>query len=713
MPLLVADSMFFPYITGKNFAFRILVEIGLLSWLLLALYDKTYRPRFSWIVITATGLLVVMFFANFFGEYAPKSIWSNFERMDGYITLLHFVGYFLLVAHALRTRLLWQYFLHTSLAVAAFVALRGLGQALGFIEGQSRVDSTLGNAAYMAVYMLFHIFILLFVSLNSRTWWLRILYALLGLLFVYVLLETGTRGTFIGLVVGLGVSVSYLSLFGRSYPEIRKVAIGGLLALVTLSALFFVFRDHALIQQNNSLSRIANISLTEDLSVRTTIWGMAWSGFKERPLLGWGQGGFNYVFNQEYEPSLYRQEPWFDRVHNIFFDWLIAGGILGFLAYFGILISTLYYLFWRPHFTKQGDESFTVLERAVLLGLLAGYFTHNLVVFDNIVSYLYYAVLLALIHYRVATPWSFFENFKVKTDTITTMVTPAALVTTVLTVYLVNVPGILAAGDIIDALRTRNVSERMTEFQSAINRNSFANQEIVEQMAAQGLGISLVEGLPANEKSDYLLQIEEEFQKFIKQKPNDARLHVVLAGFYRSTGAPLAALRELEVAAKLSPKKPQIKIDQGLAAIQSGDFTAALLYLRQAYELAPDFTEPTVFYAAGAAYAGDYELYESLVGQTALSERPELERALVENSLVIQALLANQQWPLLVDLAKRRINLNPVDPEARINLALIHAEMGNHSLAISTIEEAIVDIPELESQGKALIENLKSGGVDI
>ena len=37
IPLIVAPSMFFPFITGKNFAFRILVEIMFAFWLISSL----------------------------------------------------------------------------------------------------------------------------------------------------------------------------------------------------------------------------------------------------------------------------------------------------------------------------------------------------------------------------------------------------------------------------------------------------------------------------------------------------------------------------------------------------------------------------------------------------------------------------------------------------------------------------------------------------
>ena len=42
--LLITESLFFPYITGKNFTFRILVEVMTVAWILLAFLDaRTFR----------------------------------------------------------------------------------------------------------------------------------------------------------------------------------------------------------------------------------------------------------------------------------------------------------------------------------------------------------------------------------------------------------------------------------------------------------------------------------------------------------------------------------------------------------------------------------------------------------------------------------------------------------------------------------------------
>ena len=708
VPILISESMFFPYITGKNFTFRILIEIGLFAWILLAILDREYRPKFSWLAVFGLVTLVVMFFANLLGEYAPQSFWSNFERMEGYVTLVHFFIYFLLLGTLLRTPKLWNYFLHTSLAVATYVALFGLGQSTGFIEGATdRVDSTLGNAAYMAVYMLFHIFIAFFLFIKNQHWLLRTAYSLLGLLFIYILLETGTRGTFIGLVVGAGVTVVYLALFGRNYPEVRKVAIVSIVLLVLCGGLFFTFKDSQFVQQSGALHRIATISLEKDLVVRTTIWGMALEGVKEHPILGWGQGNFNYVFNKYYEPSLYGQEQWFDRVHNIFFDWLIAGGVLGFLAYFGILFSALYYLFWRPLFI--GDESFTVLERAALLGILAGYFTHNLVVFDNIVSYMFYAIVLAIIHSRVATTMPKVESYSMDEQVVNLVAAPLVVVMAAATIYFVNVPGILAAQDIIDAFRGKDVDEKMAEFQSALNRGSFANQEINEQMASLALPIAQSSSVDQVDKVRHFGTIESEFRELVTQKPNDARLHFIFAGFYRYISKPDKALEQLSIAEQLSPRKPQLFIEKAFASIQAGRMEQALGYLKTAHELAPDFKEARVYYAVGALLAGRDDLFLELASIEDLEQDEALLQAFAQEDMVVTAAHEMNQYDFLKYILEERIKLNPTDAQARTNLAIAYYETGDTKRAIEILKQAVADIPSFKEQGEEFIADFLSG----
>jgi hypothetical protein len=63
VPLVVSSSLFFPFIAGKGFAFRVIVEIIFACYLVLAVRDESFRPKFSWILGSISAFLIVMAFA--------------------------------------------------------------------------------------------------------------------------------------------------------------------------------------------------------------------------------------------------------------------------------------------------------------------------------------------------------------------------------------------------------------------------------------------------------------------------------------------------------------------------------------------------------------------------------------------------------------------------------------------------------------------------
>ncbi len=678
------------------------IEIVFASWILLALYDVKYRPKFSWILAAFGGLLVVMAFADAFGEYPLKSFWSNFERMDGYVTLVHVFLYTFVLGSVLTTQKAWSYFLHTSIIVALLVAIYGIAQYTGAIDGgRARVDSRLGNAAYMAVYMLFNIFFSVFLLLRSKVTLHKMIYALIALIFVYTLLLTGTRGTFLGFVGGSGVAVLYIALFGRKVPQLRKFAIGGLVALTILGLSFMAVKDMSFVQNNAPLSRIANINLKKDLVTRSTIWSMAWEGVKERPLLGYGQGNFNYVFNEKYQPSLYGQEQWFDRVHNIVFDWLIAGGFLGFIAYFSIMGAVVYYLFVVPVILKR-ESPFTVLEQAILLGLLVGYFMHNLVVFDNIISYIFYGAMLALIHSRVATPIKRIQSYTIDPVMITQFVTPVLILVTGFSVYMINVPGILAAGDLIDALVSNTPQGRLTAFHTALSRDSFARQEIVEQLAQQAMNFASNAKIPQQDRQNMIQRAELELLALIEDKPGDARLYNFLSSFYRAIGALPQAAENAAIATSLSPQKASLIMEQAIIALQQNKPEEALGFLQKAFELDERNTRARVLYATVLMQNGKGEQAKSLIGET-------YKKEFALNEYALSTVDAVGDLEYLAELFKIRIANQPNNPQYRASLSFIEYKLGNTEASVSLLRKAAEDIPSFADTANCYADNINAG----
>jgi len=708
LTLYVENDFFFPFITGKNFGFRIIIDIVFAAWVLLALYDVRYRPKFSWVMGSFGILLVVMFFANLLGQHPSSSFWSNFERMDGYVSLVHTFMYALVLGSVLTTKKHWRYLLNTSLVVAALVAFQGLRQYFGLAEGGGRIDSTLGNAAYMAVYMLFHVFFIFWLFVDTKGLFQKIVYGALAATFIFVLIETGTRGTAVGLAVGVMVMTAYIGLFGKQFKQYRKYALGGLVVLLIAIGAFIGGRDTQFVQNNPNLSRIANISI-EDLEIRGIIWSMAWEGVQERPLLGYGQSNFNYVFNEYYDPRLYAQEQWFDRSHNIFFDWLVTGGFLGLLAYLSIFVAAVYYLFIQP-FRKGAPETFTVIERGILLGLLAGYFTHNFVVFDNIVSYIFFAITLGLIHQRVATPVTKIQKAKVDTSIISQVVAPMVIAGLVAIFYFVHLPGIQAAGDVIDALREQDPEVRLELFQRAFDRDSFAQQELTEQLSQQAMTFARDAQVPAEIRDAYLAETQTRLEILQEQKPGDARVHVFIGSYYRSIGDYEKAAQQMQTAHELSPEKQAIILQQGFVALSQNDNPAAVDYFQKAFKLDERNPEAREYYAASLFYVdrGDEAI--------ALMNSPAVERRFAGSEFLISA--ANQQGraDFAAELFEIRVQTEPdaqqswrMEPQNWATLAFLYYELEDTQKAVATLEEAMQVIPDFAPTAQCIAGNIEAG----
>ncbi len=703
IPLIISNSLFFPFITGKNFTFRIIVEIIFAAWVILALYEPQYRPKFSWILGSFSALLVVMLFANALGEHPLQSFFNNFERMEGYVTLVHVFLYMLVVGTMLTTEKIWNRFFITTISAAVILSLYAFAQLSGNIvinQGGWRLDGTLGNSAYMAIYMLFHIFITFFMLLRSKTNGMRYVFGALTLLFVYLLVQTATRGTIIGLVGGSFIMVTYIALFAKEYPAMRKAAVGGLVTLVAVVALFVTFKESAFIQNNPYLQRVASISFSEATN-RFNIWSMAFEGVKERPLLGWGQSNYNYVFNKYYKPELHGQEAWFDRVHNIVMDWLIAGGVIGAIAYFSILVSAVYYLFLRPLLTK-GDESFTLIERGLLLGLLAGYTIHNFFVFDNIVSYVFYGTILAYIHSKVGRSIPSLVQKKIDIRLIEQIAVPVVGVACALVIYMVNVPGIQAAGALIDAFKAQTPDKMLQEFDTALAYNSFGSQEVREQMTQKVQSILQSKEVPEATKQKALDRVEEELLKQIEEKPGDARIHVFVASFYRMISRLDEAEKQLAIARSLSPQKQLIIYEQGFVQLQKKEYAKAVELFKQAFDLGPQFVESRIYYAMAGIYNGQPELVDTLI------QSEDDKTAFAMNELAIQAVYTAKMYPMLIDMFKRLIAVRPEDSQVRTNLAFVLNESGDTLGAIGVLVKAGEDIPAFKEQANGFIESLKA-----
>jgi len=610
IPFIVFDNTFFPYITGKAFTFRIIVEIILGLWLVLIIKDEEFRPKWSW-VLGAAGLFTFILLIADINAVAPfKAFWSNFERMEGWVTFIHLLAYFTVLSSMFNKEKLWLWFLRTNILAGVILAVTSIDKAT-----DTRFSGPLGNPIYIAVYFLFLFFftlILLYkdVLVKNLTSWaifrnvfanvLFYVYLAVSALSLFVVYRT-SRGALLGAIGGIFVGTILIAIFEKEKKVIKHIALGGIVALIALIVIFLSVRDTQFVKNNATLSRFAQISWSNiNGQARQLIWPMALKGFQEKPILGWGQEGFNYAFNKYYDPAMYGQESWFDRAHNAPLDFLVAGGILGFLSYLALFGSALYLLWFRRN-------KLSITERALLTGLFAGYLFQAIFVFDNLISYVLFFTTLAYVHSRLVEDekrkpvFSFLSNFVSNEEYQNYILIPTVVIVTAVGVYFINIPGIQANRTLIDGLRLIQGGQVLSSIEAlklALSYKTMGDAEVREQLISLTPSVLRSNGVDQKTKQDFLNLTFNEVENQIAIVPDDARYYILAGSLLNGISNSEQALPYIKKAIELSPKKQAMRFELVQALYALGSSTEAMKEAKSAYELDERYDQAKQVYKA-------------------------------------------------------------------------------------------------------------------
>lgn len=410
------SSLFFPFVSGRVYIFRLLVEISLFFWLLLIARRPEFRPRFkSPIILGTLAFLLGLVITGLTGVDPIHSFFSNIERADGIVQFGHWALFLLMISSVLRRPKDWRIFLWIFTGVAA--ALASYAWSLHFLPHslpqpnpyyEDRIAGLFNNPSYLAAFMLFSVGIasLLWSQFATKSkkssgddWWRHVLFGGLILFFAATLVITGTRGSYLGFVAGL-TSFSLLAIvFLRQTKRKLVFAVGGLL-LATLLAIgsIFVFKESSIVKSNEILNRIAVVSeLTNVGSIveRYANWKVAIESFRDKPILGWGPENYDIAFNAHYSYLAGKDEPWFDSSHNQLLDVLTEGGVVGFSLYLFWIVGIFYA---AAKLIKRGPKD--KLIGITLASTYLGFLVQGLFLFDTFPMYLGLFPLLGFAYFR-------------------------------------------------------------------------------------------------------------------------------------------------------------------------------------------------------------------------------------------------------------------------------------------------------------------------
>ncbi len=634
VPMVYQQKLLFPFDSEKGLYFRFVVEILFGLWLVLILKEADFRPKKTPINLAIGFLIVVLILVDVLGVDVYLSIFSNFERMAGLILYLTVFGYYFVVSSVINTSRRWV-ILGVSMAIIAFVvSMKGIiqgGNQEEMLLNYGRVVSTVGNANQLASYLVLSLFIvLLLISewiVSLRNTQLKLFYTLLffsaAFIITYIscLLKTSTRGGLIALFLSGLFMLVYLFL--KTNRKGIKIFSGTIIIGLFLTIFgLFIFRKTVFIQQNYTLNRITRLTDSNGsntLQSRLENYKIAIDGIKAKPFFGWGQETFHYTYAQYFNPKLYADAAWYDRVHNIIFEWLIIGGILGLFDYLSLWAAILYQLWLK-------ENNFSTTRKVIISAFLLAYFIINLSLFDNLLSLMIFMTLIAFVNRHSA------EKYDDKPVRLSNkIVLGGGFMVVFVVIFLLKVTCIDAYRtnkSIASAYAASSVEEVIDIYEKTYKNALIGRQEVAEQFALMSSFI-VNNPIPESTKKLYFENAKSVMQTEINQHQDYARLQIIYGNLLEAKGDKFEALKVFEKVKTLAPKRQSNLLQLSMSYAKNNQFKKALDLLESTYLLDTNNEVVKVNQAIILAMKGDKANRNKIINQLT-------DKALNENISLIE-----------------------------------------------------------------------------
>lgn len=527
-PLVVHPGFFFPFVVPKTVFFWIFTEIIFAAWLLLAISNKQFRPKWTPILVTVLIFLAVTVATSFTGINIERSFWSTLERMAGTINWIHLTLFFFVLTSTFRSLSDWKKLASASFIAATIVSLIFLFQKIGIsvIPFDTKDGATIGNSSFMAAYLLFNIFFGMWLIYRERLPQKQAFYGIGLALIVLTVFFATAHGAFLSMFGGFLIFFIAWLFFAQRVRFARPIAVSIFLACILIGSII----SWGTLTQNKAVTgKLPSFFRSASIGAREVVWNMAWQGVKERPILGWGPENFNAVFTKYFNPCLPLDkcggEVWFDRTHNIILDNLIHSGIIGLMAYLSIFVSVLFML-WRKIFREPQNW---FLPSALTAALLS-YFIQNLIVFDMLNTYLMFFFVLAFAGSAVN-----FETGEEKKPALRDPFPLAAVIIGIILVYFFFSFGIqsfqIAHWGIKISRGGLSAQNTIELYKKSLSMGSLGNRQIVEFFTINVSDL-LRKDKEKKVPAEFVMEVEKIMRKTAEENPHDFRHRILLGELY-------------------------------------------------------------------------------------------------------------------------------------------------------------------------------------
>lgn len=696
-PLFYLRQSVYPYTFSKAFFSQAVIEIIFFLWLVIAVLDKKYWPRFRGLNLAVLIFLGVLFLTALLGEDFGRSFWSTQERNLGVFAFMHLAALFLVLS-SLRSEIQWKRIFYWSFGVSLVVVIVQFIQLKNpnilLREPAGRPGSFFGNPTFAAGYLVFNFFLALYYLLESKAGGFlnKFRYEKLEGLFLALVMVasvagifiTQTRGDILGLVAGIFVLMILFAF--RPAEEVRvlnnpKLLKLLVLGLVLLGAFFWFTRTNDFWASVPGLSRFKDISLeSESLQPRLIAINAAWQGFLEKPIFGWGFENFNLAFNKYYDPAALTvsyQETRFDKPHNLFLEILVSGGVLLASAFIYLFIILFKGLLRRSDFIWGN----------LAIAVIAAYLVRSFFVFDTIGPAMMFYLVLAYSSFKLEKGNEAIDS-RAGQGTIFTSkpLLAGGLAAALVLVYFLNFRPVLASyyqfHGFINFVKGDS-REAINNFEEALDMAGFYSYYFTRDYA--GAISEAYFFRPETVSKDEVIRVIGLMEEVTREHPKDAYNHYALVDMYNQVSdinpekLLTLAEKEAQIALGLSPNRQQVMFSLAKTKHLQGKKEEALALAKKALDLNRDAVDSHFYYGL-LAYDSNMpeEGYKSLKKVIDSGRRWKTYQEL----LVVGNFLADSgHLEEALELYKKAQGMDPENLEVRAKLGAAYFFLGDKESA--------------------------------
>ena len=292
------------------------ITIVLLALSIVSSGKIKFKEKQTILFLFLLGLMVV---------HGPIAV-NNYWALMIFLTMVMNFIVFLSLIHCVDDQEKYDRLLKAWMGIHVFLAIVGIvkkGVGVGGFLGDE-------NDFCLVLNMIIPFSFFLAVSASGKK---RIYYVALTCLFLFVIMLTGSRGGFVGLIT------AFIYCWLRSK---RKILVMFLILVLSIFAYFVAPQTYG--DRIRSITEQGTSEGTGEARVYT--WGIGWHMFLDNPIIGVGQGNFPWVFKKYEFQVTGSDEPFHGRsiagraAHSAYFTLLPELGLMGAIPFLLIIYYT-------------------------------------------------------------------------------------------------------------------------------------------------------------------------------------------------------------------------------------------------------------------------------------------------------------------------------------------------------------------------------------